>query len=203
MLERKSIETFSLRETLRNLFMASDFSPKYLNIARPYARAAFEYAKDNQQLTAWKIFLESARTMVQDTAMTRLLNKPDISPKQLYDFVSDVLSSVIDKSRANFLMLLAEEKRLLVIPEIAGLYKTYYEVLEKCSQVRVVTATKPDVSFEKQLSQVLTNRLQSAVTLQCDIDETLLGGAIIYIGDRVIDGSIRGKLTRLLEFSLR
>jgi F-type H+-transporting ATPase subunit delta len=183
--------------------MASDFSPKYLNIARPYARAAFEYAKENQQLTEWKLFLESARTMVCSPAVMQLLNKPAISPKQIYAFASDVLASLVDTSRANFLMLLAEQKRLLVIPEIAELYQTYYEALEKCSQVRVVTAEKIDADFEKQLNQALANRLQSAITLQCDIDETLLGGAVIYIGDRVIDGSIRGKLTRLLEFSLR
>jgi F-type H+-transporting ATPase subunit delta len=183
--------------------MASNFSPKYLNIARPYARAAFEYAKDNKQLAEWKAFLESAQVMVTHPAMAFLLNKPEVPPKQIYDVVSDVLGKILDKEKANFLLLLAEEKRLPIIPEIAGLYQNYYEALEKCSQVRVITATKTDVGFEKQLTQALTNRLQSAVTLQCEVDETLLGGAVIYIGDRVIDGSVRGKLTRLLEFSLR
>ena len=60
--------------------------------------------------------------------------------------------------------------------------------------------SKLEEDFRQKLTQALTKRIQREVTLQCEIDPAILGGAIIHIGDRVIDGSIRGKLTRLLEF---
>ena len=69
--------------------------------------------------------------------------------------------------------------------------------------MRVVTAIGVQDDFKAKLTKALSARIERDVTLECEIDPAILGGAIIHVGDRVIDGSIRGKLTRLLEFSLR
>ena len=92
----------------------------------------------------------------------------------------------------------------MVLPDIAELFSAYYAALEKTSTVRVVTAVDMPEDFRQKLTQALTKRVQREVTLQCEVDPSIIGGAIIHVGgDRVIDDSIRGKLTRLLEFSLR
>ena len=78
-------------------------------------------------------------------------------------------------------------------------FNAHLATLEKISQVRVITATETQEAFRQKLVQALSKRIQRDVTLQCEIDASLIGGAIIHIGDRVIDGSIRGKLSRLLE----
>ena len=60
-------------------------------------------------------------------------------------------------------------------------------------------AHKLDKKQQQQLSDALSNKLERKVNLQVNIDKSLLGGAVIRAGDTVIDGSIRGRLTKLAE----
>lgn len=172
-------------------------------IARPYALAAFESAREKQQLPAWKNFLAAAVSVVEQPAMLKLLGNPAISTAKLSDLFIDVLTPLLDNERKNFLLLLAKNKRLNALSAISELFNTYYAALEKVSTVRVVTAIEVQDDFKAKLTKALSTRTERDVTLECEIDPAILGGAIIHVGDRVIDGSIRGKLTRLLEFSLR
>jgi F-type H+-transporting ATPase subunit delta len=172
---------------------------KYANIARPYALAVFECARDKQDLPAWKAFLESAVSMVRHPDVSRLIQNPETLPEKLFGLFSEVLGSLLNDDKKNFLRLLAQNRRLVVLPEIASTFNQYYAALEKTSLVRIVTATTISKEFEEKLAKALTKRTERAVTLECEIDPSILGGAIIHIGDRVIDGSIRGKLTRLYQ----
>lgn len=168
-------------------------------IARPYALAAFEFARDHQQLAQWKTFLNAAAIAVRDKKLQPLLNDPNISANKMVDLLHEVLAVTLDPARSNFLRLLGQNKRLIALPEISDLFAAYLAYLEKISNVRIVTAINIDDAFKQKLSQALSKRLQHNVTMQEEVDPAILGGAIIHIGDRVIDGSIRGKLTRLLE----
>lgn len=172
-------------------------------IARPYALAAFEYAREKQQLATWKAFLNAAAVAAKEKAVRNLLDNPNIPNAKFYDLFCDVLSPMLDSERKNFLHLLAQNQRLLVLPEISELFNQFYAEYEKISTVRVVTAIDVNDDFRQRLIRSLSNRTQHEIKLECEVDPSLIGGAIIHIGDRVIDGSIRGKLTRLLEFSLR
>ncbi|VVC76911.1 ATP synthase subunit delta [Aquicella siphonis] len=169
------------------------------SIARPYALAAFECARESRELPAWKAFLEAASCLAKQPAVVRLLGNPELSTARIFDFFHEILAADINAERKNFLLLLSQNKRLNVLPEIAEGFNLYYAALEKISKVRVITAVETPDSFMNKLSQALTKRIQREVSLQCEVDPALIGGAIIHIGDRVIDGSIRGKLTRLLE----
>jgi len=168
------------------------------NIARPYALAAFEYARDHDALPAWKDFLESAAFYASYPAVLTFMKNAECRSEQLFDLFHELLASKLDAERKNFLVLLSQNNRLNVLPEIASAFNAHYAALLKTSNVRVVTATEAEASFKQKLTETLTKRIQREVTLQCEVDPSLIGGAIIYIGDRVIDGSIRGKLSRLL-----
>ncbi len=170
-----------------------------LSIARPYALAAFEAARDKQQLPAWKDFLESAAFIAIQPAVVRLLANPEISSAKLFELFHELLALQINEERKNFLLLLAQNKRLNVLPDIADSFNAYYAALEKISKVRVITAVEAQEDFRQNLTRALTHRIKREVTLNCEIDPSIIGGAIIHIGDRVIDGSIRGQLTRLLN----
>ena len=174
-------------------------SSKYAYIARPYAIAAFLYAREKKHLPRWKTFLEAASLVTSDERITQILANPEVTSGKLFELFNGVLTSILDAEQKNFLLLLAQNKRLGMLPEIAVLFNAYYLALEKSSRVRVITATKMEENFQKKLTEALTKRIKQDVTLQCDIDPAILGGAVIHIGDRVIDGSIRGKLTRLLK----
>jgi F-type H+-transporting ATPase subunit delta len=173
------------------------------SIARPYALAAFDCARDQQQLSEWKDFLESASLLIQQKDVARLLANPELSSAKLFDFIHDILAlqshPSLNKERKNFLSVLAQNKRMNVLPDIADTFNAYYAALEKITKIRLVTAIAAQEEFKQQLVNVLTKRIQSKITLDCEIDPSILGGAIVHIGDKVIDGSIRGKLTRLLN----
>lgn len=168
-------------------------------IARPYASAAFEYALSKHALPEWEGMLLSAATLVKLDKINLLLSSPEMSSSRLAELFSDVLAKVLDPEKINFIKLLAENKRLPVLPEIAELFANYRADYEKTIDVQVVSAIELNKSYQKKLVNKLTHRLQRRVSLQCEVDPSLLGGAIVRAGDMVIDGSVRGKLNRLLE----
>jgi len=169
------------------------------SIARPYALAAFEHARDNKQLSAWKDFLESMSFYARQPAVEKVMANPELSSTQLFDFFSGFMANLVCKDKKNFLLLIAENKRFNALPEIADLFNAYVAALEKVSHVRLITAVETQEDFRQTLSLALTKRIQREVKLECEIDPAIIGGAIIHIGDKVIDGSIRGKLSRLYE----
>lgn len=179
--------------------MANQSSSKYSSIARPYALAAFEYARDKNELSTWKTFLESAKEIAEDSRTSRLLNNPQISPEMLLSLFEDLLKTQLNAERRNLLQLLAQNKRLSILPIISDTFDDLYATLKKISQVKIVTATKLTNEYEQKLAAALSKRTGRAVTLESEVNPSILGGAVIHIGDRVIDGSIRGKLTRLYQ----
>ena len=174
-----------------------------LHIARPYTAAAFFYARNNQQLPAWKNFLKTAALLAEDTRVVNLLNNPKISQHQLVDLFHHVLAAIMNPPQKNFLLLLALHHRFIALPDIAQLFDAYCASFEKMHAVRMITAIQIEKEMQQKFSQQLIKRIQHEITLQCEVDPAILGGAIIHIGDHVIDGSLRGKLSRLLDFSLR
>jgi F-type H+-transporting ATPase subunit delta len=169
------------------------------SIARPYALAAFEYAHESQQLLEWQAFLSAAGTIAKQPNIMKLLSNPMTDQNELYELFQGVLSSLLDDKRKNFLQLVAQNKRLLALAEISELYNSMYLALEKISKIRVVTAVEIQDDYKEKLGVALSKRVKHNVTLRCEIDPAILGGAVIHIGDRVIDGSVRGKLTRLYQ----
>ena len=170
-----------------------------LSIARPYALAAFEYAREKQQLPAWIAFLNSAAYIARQPNVAKLLADPMTPSELLLDVFQGTLATQLDAAQKNFLSLLSQRKRLVAIPDITDVFLAYYAALEKQSKVLVTTAVETKESFREQLAQALSKRMQLEVSLNCEVDPSIIGGAVIQIGDRVIDGSVRGKLNRLLD----
>lgn len=173
------------------------------SIARPYAQAAFESARKQSDISAWKTFLKSAAEMSRIPAAAKLLGNPEVTSQQLFDLFQDVLKNQTSTGRTNFLRLLAEHKRFNALDAIYEQFDAISAQFEKASVVRVVTAVPASDTFKTNLAAKLGKRMQGEVKLECEVDPQIIGGAIIYMGDHVIDGSVRSKLARLLEFSLR
>jgi F-type H+-transporting ATPase subunit delta len=169
-------------------------------IARPYALAAFEYAVDKHDLPGWSAMLRVAALIAEDKKIKSLLSSSAITKNQLAELFCDVIGKTIDAEKKNFIYLLAESDRLLILPEIEDLFTAYRQEFEKTISVQLVSAVPLDKAYEQKFIDALTRRLKRKVELHCEVDSSLLGGAMIRAGDKVIDGSIRGKLNRLIEF---
>ena len=173
---------------------------KMITIARPYALAAYEFAVSKGALSAWGAMLDTAALLTQDQAVQRLLDSPEVTSQQLVSLYCDVLDKYLNAEMINFIKLLAEYGRLSVLPDIAEQFKLYRAEQEKKLNVQVTSAVQLSESYQQKLIDTLTRRLGCQVTLECEIDPELLGGAIITAGDTVMDGSVRGKLDRMVKF---
>ena len=169
-------------------------------IARPYVAAAFEYASERQELPAWETMLQTAAQIALNPSVTQLLKSPKISKQQITGLFCEILASQLNEERKNFIRLLAENNRLTMLPEIAALFKTYRATQEKTMTVDVTSAVELSADYQQKLMNALNIRLHRQVKLACKVDPSLLGGVMIRAGDTVIDGTIEGKLARLLDF---
>lgn len=172
---------------------------KHSGIARPYALASFEYARSHQALHIWHQFLQDASLIIEDPRVAPLLKSSSIANEKLLVLCQKVLQDKLEQPQKNFLLLLAQNKRLWLLPQILQLFNTFYAAEQRISTVKLTTAIDVDRAFQEALQQTLAKRLDKQIHLETQIDPSLLGGAIIQVGDFVIDGSIRGKLNRLLS----
>jgi len=175
----------------------------HLAIARPYAEAAFEYAKEQHDLPAWELFLNNAAATIDDLKLYSLLNAELLSVEQIKEVLTSILGTFLNDARRNFLRLIIQNKRTICLPEIAYEFSQLLTDYMQKSKVRLVTAVDASDTFKANLVAQLSKKIKKEVILHCEKDPSILGGAVIYINNKVIDGSLRGKLNRLLEFTLR
>ena len=165
--------------------------------ARPYARAAFEYARQAGTTAEWSDMLGLLGVIVADEQMQQLLNNPKVSHQQLQDLVIDVCGSRLSEPGKNFIRILVQAERLQYAPEIAELYKTSLAAAEGKTAVEVTSAYALEPTQEQAIIAAMTKRLGKKIEISSHIDESLIGGVIIRAGDSVIDASLRGRLQEL------
>ena len=168
-----------------------------LTIARPYARAAFEEARQNGGLAPWSQALQAAALVVKDPRVAMLLDDPRVTPEQLARLVDDIAAAPLGEQGANFVRTLAHNHRLGYLPEIAELFGTFKDDAEGVADVSVTSAAALDAAQRARIAAALERRLRRKVRLHCQIDPALIGGAILRSGDLVIDGSLRTRLDRI------
>ncbi len=166
-------------------------------IARPYAKAAFEYARGAKAFSEWSRGLNTAAEIVADPRVSRLCSSPQLSAAELAGLVTDLGGASLDAGMQNFVRVLAENRRLLLLPEIAAQYAELRSAVENTMDVEVTSAVALDAAQSANLVRALNARLKRQVRLQNSVDSALLGGAIVRAGDLVIDGSLKGRLERL------
>jgi F-type H+-transporting ATPase subunit delta len=168
-----------------------------LTIARPYAKAAFETAQAKQQLAAWSKMLAAAAAGVSEPAVQILLGSPKLPKQQVAQIFIELVGQELGDSGANFIRLLAENRRLGLLPVIAQMFEQLRADAERTIEATVISASPLGEGERAALARALKKRLNRDVTLQCETDSRLIGGAVIRAGDLVIDGSVRSKLERL------
>lgn len=168
-------------------------------LARPYAKAAFEYAQVHQQLANWSAMLGLAAAVSQDSRMQSVLKAPRLTSKDKATTFIEVCGDQFDAQARNFIQVLSENNRLSLLPEIAALFELYKAEQEKSVDVDVTSAYALSNEQQDKLAKVLSARLGREVRLHAAEDASLIGGVLIRAGDLVIDGTVRGKIAKLAE----
>lgn len=187
-------------------------------LARPYAKAAFDYAKEHHAISEWQEYLAVMNTIVNDKAFAEYLQNPAIAATTKVSTLTDLynqiapedsnnvfktLSSAIEGQKAdtnafvNYLTQLAEQERLALLPYIHERFVLLKSADAKQVQAYITSAYPLTKSQELLLQTRLATSLNAEVILHVELDPSLIGGVVIKVGDKVIDDSVRGKLKQL------
>jgi F-type H+-transporting ATPase subunit delta len=165
-------------------------------IARPYAKAAFDFAIEANAVESWLEMLVFAAEVANDATIIEYLSS-GASVEQAQDIFLKVCDVQLDSNGQNLIKVMAENQRLLVLPQVVAHFSELKAEHEKTLAVDVTSAVKLTAEQETTLGAALEKRLARKVKLNCEIDANVVSGLVIKAGDMVIDGSVRGKLNRL------
>ena len=168
-------------------------------LARPYAKAAFEYALESGDLQGWSDSLRTVSSVTKQSSVDQLLSSPSSTASEQAAALTGICGESLSSAGKNFICILSENRRLKLLPQIARQFEIMKANQEKAIEVDVASAQPLDEEQQEKLTEALSKKLERKVNMQVSLDKSLLGGAVIRAGDTVIDGSIRGRLTKLAE----
>ncbi|HIF9399517.1 TPA: F0F1 ATP synthase subunit delta [Photobacterium damselae] len=170
-------------------------------IAHPYAKAAFEFAKEQQTLEQWAQMLTIVSDVVtQPVISEQLEDLEQLGNEQREQFVDMLLAicdGLLDEHVKNLIRVMAENSRLAVLSSVTELFLELKADYERTVQAHVVSADELTADQKVNLIAALEKKLDRHVELDCQIDKSLVGGMLIHAGELVIDGTLKTSMDRL------
>lgn len=165
--------------------------------ARRYAEAAFEVAVRDREIEAWRSQLDTTAAIVEDERVGRTLANPSIPLEARVVMARKAFGSIAGDKVMNLIGLTLRRGRIEELPRIAAEFR---RLDDQRQGITHATATSADALTPDE-TRALTERLEQLtggkVALDLQVDPSLLGGVVVRIGDRLIDGSVRSRLERL------
>lgn len=170
-----------------------------MTVARPYAKAAFEVAREQGHVAEWADMLSVLANVMGDDKLSQAMKSPALNSKEKANVLADICGEVVTEQGKNFVASLAENNRLALLPAISALFNQFKLNFEKAVDVNLTSAFDITTEQEKAIAASLGKKLDRNVNLTTETDASLIGGVVIRTGDLIIDGSVRGKLAKLSE----
>ena len=164
---------------------------EFITVARPYAKAAFDFAVEHQSVERWQDMLAFAAEVTKNEQMAELLSGA-LAPETLAE-------SFIAVCGEQLIRVMAENGRLNALPDVLEQFIHLRAVSEATAEVDVISAAALSEQQLAKISAAMEKRLSRKVKLNCKIDKSVMAGVIIRAGDMVIHGSVRGRLERLAD----
>ena len=171
-------------------------------LARPYAEAVFRLAQGENDLAGWSSRVATLAAIVSDAQLARLNADPAVVADRVAGLIIEVAGADLGERGANFVKVLAENGRLSLLPVIAEQFETLKASAEGTLEATITSAQEMAQAQIDDLVAGLKAKFNRTVNVQVAVDPELIGGAVIAIGDQVIDGSIKGRLQRM-SFALQ
>ena len=168
--------------------------------ARRYAQAVFDLAKAKGTLEEWRADLATLNSIFGSDQVLLALEDPKMSGEARAKHIDDVLArQKISPLAANFLHLLAQRRRLALLPRLIEVFEEMYNKEKGIVIAEVTTAVPLDEAHQKRVADQLARITGKTVQLRTHTDPRILGGIITRIGDELIDASIASRLAELAE----
>jgi F-type H+-transporting ATPase subunit delta len=166
-------------------------------LARPYAAAVFKRASESSAAEQWSEMLSFIATVVGDKDVSSIIENPKVGQNRLAQLLLDICHGQLNEEGENFLKILIQNDRLTLAPQISKLYETHKADAEGYVDVDVTTAYSFTKEEQKKFTSALEKTLAKKVRISVNVDKSLIGGFLAKAGDRVIDGSIKGRLQQM------
>ncbi|HKW79397.1 MAG TPA: F0F1 ATP synthase subunit delta [Casimicrobiaceae bacterium] len=165
-----------------------------ITVARPYAEAAYELARESDALPHWSEMLRVTATVAADGRMRAALDNPKLAAAEKESLFLSICGDKLDAGGRNFIRVLIEADRIGLLPEIRTLFDALKDDADGVARARISSAFPLDDAQLAALTKGLEKRFGRKVQATVNVDPSLIGGARIVVGDTVIDGSVRGEL---------
>jgi F-type H+-transporting ATPase subunit delta len=173
------------------------------SIARPYAKAVFDLAQQENVFDAWTAVLEQLAVISNDADFGALVSNPRVDGAKVAELLIDLTKDSLPDGGANFIKLLVQNDRLQALVNINQQYTDLVAKAQALVNAEVITAKPLTDDQKSSLAAALEKRLGLKVELEEIVDPELIGGAIIKAGDMVIDGSAKGRIEKLTTALMR
>ncbi len=172
-------------------------------LARPYARAIFDLASEDNELDSWAEKLQLLSQITSVNEVMELVNNPDIPLTNSISIIGDLCKDQLDDKVMNLLRLAGENGRLGLFPQITEEFEKLKAQAQGSIEAEVTSAFAVNASQKKLIIESLKKRFNKDVSMTTAIDESLLGGIVIRVGDLVIDGSVSNQLQKITHTLMR
>ncbi|WP_322795773.1 ATP synthase F1 subunit delta [Tepidiforma sp.] len=163
--------------------------------ARRYAQAAFELARERGEVSRWRSDLVDIATVLVDSQLAPVLADPKVPLEQRFAALERVLE--VSPLALNLAKLLVQKGRSLDARAVAEAFNRLADAYEGIAHAQVTTAVPLSEERLQEISRRIGEQLGETVVATNRVDPSIIGGAIIRVGDRLIDGSIRTRLKAL------
>ncbi|MDR2839262.1 MAG: F0F1 ATP synthase subunit delta [Azonexus sp.] len=165
-----------------------------VTIARPYAEALFQAAKESGKQAEWSGQIAALGQVAGNEEVRAAISNPNVAAGQRVDFFKAVCGKTVSAGLSNFIQILSDNGRLGVLPEIAELYENYKRAEEGTRQAEIFSAFPIDDKQVKMLVPQLETAFKSKLEAKVVVAPELIGGIKVIVGDQMLDASVRGKL---------
>lgn len=171
-------------------------------IARPYAKAVFRIAKQDDQFESWRMALKIDREIIENDTAQLLLDDPSVMTEEKLQLFLQIQqqfkeTDVIVGKHQQFISLLLQNQRLVLIDEIYNLYKKYLEKHEGYVAVKVDSAEPLTQDQQKELEQRLEAYFNKKIKTSYQVKSDLIGGVSLRTSHKVLDGTVLSALEKL------
>ncbi|MGM0369263.1 MAG: F0F1 ATP synthase subunit delta [Bacillota bacterium] len=167
-------------------------------IAKKYAVALFDLAKEEEDLdTILDEFSEVVTLVEENKELNQMLGHPGLDYHQKKDMLGQIFSEKLSTTLFNFLQLLIDKKREVYLTEI---YNSFKQLVDEEQNKLIVAVTAPielSAKYQTKLKDKLQSILDKEIELEIEVDSDLIGGLVLKIGDKIIDGSVQNYLQEI------
>jgi F-type H+-transporting ATPase subunit delta len=167
-------------------------------IAKNYAEALLALARKANDLAGWGSMITDVADAIQgDERLKRFLEAPQVSAEKKNEILGKAFADRLPRLMLRYLQTLVRNRRQMLIPVIAVEYRNLVDEAEGRVHALVTVAREPNESDRASLTSQLSKTMGKTVVPHITVNPSILGGVIVRIGDRVMDGSVRRRLATL------